>query len=269
MKLTDIPGKMPVPFGVNGQRTDILSATVSGSNKASYPDGFPQITMLDESAGGVPPLGQNVNQILYELAADMRWSNSGGPMQYDSDFCTTIGGYPKTARLIGTDGITEYVSTVDDNTTDPDSTSSSGWTNYSNLFLRKANNLSDLGSLVNTLGNLGFSGKIGPTGHFTIPFNYGGDLILAIVQWGGFSGKTGTSATSAGIYENSSISVTWDTPFPTACLQVITGGASDVPGVGQQELTWNLAKSLSGGVFGVQCRTGGATLNGSYIAIGY
>lgn len=267
MKLTATPKKMPVPFGVNGSREDLLSTAATGDSTASYNNGFPDITMLNESAGGVPPKGQDFNQILYELAAAARWADAGGVRQYDSTFATSIGGYPKYTRLIGSDGVTEYISTVDDNTNDPDS-SSSGWTNYTNLFMRKENNLSDVTSLVSALGNLGLSGLVSANGYIIIPVNYGGVLFKVYVQWGGFSGKT-TDSSSFGIYENSSISVTWPTAFPNNCLQVITGGASDVPGTGQQELAWNLSKSKSGGVFGVQCRTLGATLNGSYIAIGY
>lgn len=269
MKLTNLPSLQEIAFGINGQRTGTLpDSSTSGLPNASYNDGFPPQTMLNESAGGVPPKGQDFNQILYELSANAQWFNSGGPMQYNSDFSTAIGGYPKYARIIGSDGVTEYISTVDDNTTDPDSSSSSGWTNYTNLFLRKSNNLSDLGSLVSALGNLGLSGLISANGYIVIPVNYGGVLFKVYVQWGGFSGKT-TNSSSWGVYEESNITVTWPEPFPTACLQVITGGASDAPGTGQQELAWNLSKSKSGGVFGVQCRTLGATLNGSYIAIGY
>ena len=119
MKSSDIPKKMPIPFATNGQRLDIISETISGSNKASYPDGFPSITMIDESAGGVPPLGQNINQILYELASAMRWSNVGGLYQYDADFSTSIGGYPQGSRVIGSDNKTIYTSLTDDNTDSP------------------------------------------------------------------------------------------------------------------------------------------------------
>ena len=118
---------MPVPFATNGQRTEILSDSVSGSNEASYPEGFPAITMLDESAGGAPPLGQNFNQILFELSSAMRWSNAGGLYPFDNSFSTSIGGYPLGARVVSNDGLKIYKSLVDDNTTDPNSSSSSGW----------------------------------------------------------------------------------------------------------------------------------------------
>ena len=109
---------------------DILSASVSGSNKASYPGGFPSITMLDESAGGAPPLGQNINQILYELASAMRWANVGGLYPYDSDFSTSIGGYPAGARVIDSDNRTIYVS-LEDNNTDAPTSGTGTWFNES------------------------------------------------------------------------------------------------------------------------------------------
>ena len=130
MKSTDVPSMMPVPFATSGSRTDILAASLSGSNKASYPDGFPPITMLNESAGGAPPLGQNFNQILFELASAMRWANVGGLYSYDSTFSTSVGGYPAGARVIGSDNRTIYLSLEDDNTDDP--TSGTGtWYNES------------------------------------------------------------------------------------------------------------------------------------------
>jgi hypothetical protein len=73
MNRTDAPKKQPVPFSVNGPREDLLSTTPAGSNQASYDVGFPAITMLLKSAGGLPPKGQDMNQILYELSSIGRW----------------------------------------------------------------------------------------------------------------------------------------------------------------------------------------------------
>ncbi len=50
---------------------------------------------------------------------------------------------------------------------------------------------------------------------------------------------------------------------------MITGGSSDVSGVGQQEMAWSLGKTKTYGIFGFQCRTPNASMNGSYLAIGY
>jgi hypothetical protein len=77
MNRTDAPKKQPVPFSVNGPREDLLSTTPAGSNQASYDVGFPAITMLLKSAGGLPPKGQDMNQILYELSSIGRWFSAG------------------------------------------------------------------------------------------------------------------------------------------------------------------------------------------------
>ncbi|WP_232351066.1 hypothetical protein [Edwardsiella ictaluri] len=132
MKLTDIPAKQAVPFGVNGQREALLPTTPAGDNKASYNNGFPPVTMILKSAGGVPPKGQDMNQILFELSSLCRWFSAGGAIPFDQSFCTAISGYPKGARILGNDGYTVYISTIDSNTNDPN-TSSTGWLNLAKL----------------------------------------------------------------------------------------------------------------------------------------
>ncbi|MGJ7100943.1 hypothetical protein ABMZ87_17790 [Morganella morganii] len=118
MKLNDIPKLMPVPFGVSGPRTELLQSSPAGDRKASYKDGFPPITMLLKSAGGLPPDGGNMNQILFELASGQRWSNAGAGYKFNATFSDAVGGYPKGAQLLSNDGTKVYVSTKDDNKTD-------------------------------------------------------------------------------------------------------------------------------------------------------
>lgn len=130
MKLSDVPKKMPVPFAINGTREDLLATAASGDNTASYNNGFPDVTMLDESAGGIPPKGQDFNQILFEVGGTSRWSNAGGAYLYDADFSTAIGGYPNGAVVLGSDNVTRYQSIIDDNTNNPNSTTT-GWLNIS------------------------------------------------------------------------------------------------------------------------------------------
>lgn len=126
MNRTDSPKKQPVIFGVNGQREDILDTTPSGDNTASYNSGFPPITMILKSAGGLPPKGQDINQILYELSALGRWSSSGVMNTFDSAFATSIGGYPSGAFVLGDDLKTVYRCTTDGNTANPNSVTT-GW----------------------------------------------------------------------------------------------------------------------------------------------
>lgn len=143
MNRSDAPVKQAVPFGVNGQREALLSTTPAGDNTASYDAGFPPVTMILKAAGGLPPKGQDMNQILYELSALARWFSAGVINSYDAAFSTAIGGYPKGSLVVGTDGTTQYLSTTDSNLTNPN-TGGAGWFNVSDGYLKSANNLSEL-----------------------------------------------------------------------------------------------------------------------------
>ncbi|HCR3555386.1 TPA: hypothetical protein ON737_001413 [Morganella morganii] len=127
MKLNDIPKLMPVPFGVSGPRTELLESSPAGDRKASYKDGFPPITMLLKSAGGLPPDGGNMNQILFELASGQRWSNAGAGYKFNATFSDAVGGYPKGAQLLSNDGTKVYVSTKDDNKIDFNASPGPDW----------------------------------------------------------------------------------------------------------------------------------------------
>lgn len=131
MNRTDSPAKQSKPFGVNGPREPILSTTPAGDNTASYDAGFPPITMILKSAGGLPPKGQDMNQILYELSALGRWASAGAKNTYDSAFATAIGGYPSGSYVLGDDLKTVYRCTTDGNTANPNTTTT-GWAKVAN-----------------------------------------------------------------------------------------------------------------------------------------
>ena len=126
MNRSDSPKKQPKPFGVNGQRVAILPTTPAGDNSASYEQGFPPITMILKSAGGLPPKGQDMNQILYELSALGRWSSTGALNTFDSEFASEISGYPSGAMLISGDGERIFINTTEGNLSDPNS-NGAGW----------------------------------------------------------------------------------------------------------------------------------------------
>lgn len=169
MNRTDAPVKQSTPFAVNGQRESILPTTPAGDNTASYSDGFPAITMILKSAGGLPPKGQDMNQILYELSALARWGSSGAINAWDAAFSTAIGGYPMGAQVLGTDGTTRYISTTDSNATNPN-TGGAGWFNLTTGYLKTASNLSEIAAagpaaVAKALENLGLgSGLTGVVG---------------------------------------------------------------------------------------------------------
>lgn len=207
MKRSDSPSKQPKPFGINGQREDILPTTPSGDNTASYESGFPPITMILKSAGGLPPKGQDMNQILYELSALCRWASAGALNTFDSTFSTGIGGYPKGSLLFSDDGLNAYINTTDDNTANPNS-GGSGW---KDLF---------------TFMGLGSAAKLSaPTalssanGWMRIPYLLGGVEKNIIYQWGNFAGVS-----------SGDTPVTFPIPFPNAVRQVSVSAAASGTG---------------------------------------
>lgn len=133
MQLTNTPGKLVLPFANAGAKNTIPTASQIGitAGAASLTDGFPPLTRTPIAAGGVPPSGLDMNGILYELSAILRWANAGGGYAYDAAFATNpnVGGYPKGARIMRSDGLGYWFNTVENNTTDPEDAgaAAAGW----------------------------------------------------------------------------------------------------------------------------------------------
>ena len=127
MKSSDLPTlKFPIVWGANagpGYIRDIPVDSQIGiqDGAASLSDGYPPLTMTPVGAGGVWPFGQDTNGILKEITSWLQWYQAGAPVSYDSSFSSTIGGYPKGAilQVSGSPGW-YWLSTVNDNTSDPD-----------------------------------------------------------------------------------------------------------------------------------------------------
>ncbi len=124
MQLINAPGKLVLPFANAGAKNTIPTASQIGivAGAASLTDGFPPLTRTPLAAGGVPPSGLDMNGILYELSAILRWANAGGGYVYDGTFAadSNVGGYPKGARVLRSDGLGYWFNTADNNTTDPE-----------------------------------------------------------------------------------------------------------------------------------------------------
>lgn len=132
MQLSNAPGKLLLPFANAGAKNTIPTASQIGitAGAASLTDGFPPLTRTPIAAGGVPPSGLDMNGILYELSAILRWANAGGGYAYDAAFATdsNVGGYPKGARIMRSDGLGYWFNTVENNTTDPEAAgAAAGW----------------------------------------------------------------------------------------------------------------------------------------------
>jgi len=89
---------------------------------ASLELGFPPITMVDPvSQAGIPPFGQDFNGIFKQITAYLVWLQSGGGFFFSQDFVDENGGYMEGAVLqSATDKTRFWISTADDNETDPD-----------------------------------------------------------------------------------------------------------------------------------------------------
>ncbi|MDP8834177.1 hypothetical protein QZQ24_14370 [Serratia marcescens] len=152
MKLTDKPRQIAVPFasGTADKNTIPNNATqeTKEKGKAAYDSGFPPLTMTAIAAGGIPPHGKDFNGLLNDITVAIRFSQAGGQYTFDSAFTSAIGGYPRGAMVLSSDGSKIWWNTVDSNTTDPDGASAAGWKNLladpNGLFLQKSQNLADL-----------------------------------------------------------------------------------------------------------------------------
>ena len=128
MLVSSIPVKIPTPFASGAGGSYIRSVPIPSqigitAGAASFTDGFPPVTF---QAGGAPA-GTDVNGLFNQITAWNRWHQAGGPIYYDATFSAAIGGYPNGATLRQVSNPSVYwVSTVDNNTTNPD-TGGAGW----------------------------------------------------------------------------------------------------------------------------------------------
>lgn len=134
---SQIPPKFNIPWGNSAGAAYITypqpqSSQIGTVNcRASLTDGFPPLTFTSSGAGGCPPFGQDINGILKQITLWNQWNSMGGPVFYDATLSAAIGGYPKGARLTSTVLTGRvWISTADNNTTNPDDTTgaAANWT---------------------------------------------------------------------------------------------------------------------------------------------
>lgn len=130
MQASQVPAKFNIPFA-NGASAGFIRSIPQSSQigitngAASLTDGFPPLCFQPIASGGVPPFGQDFNGILNQISSWSRWQAAGGPIQYDGNFCSAIGGYPSGATLQSAlSPATEYINLVDNNYSNPDASSS-------------------------------------------------------------------------------------------------------------------------------------------------
>ena len=133
MLASSIPSKFSIPFANSAGGAYIRTIPTASQigivpGAASLTDGFPPLNFLPTASGGIPPAGEDHNGILNQITKWSQWMAAGGQVPYDSVFSAAIGGYPSGAILLAASGTNLWISTADNNTTDPD-TGGAGWVN--------------------------------------------------------------------------------------------------------------------------------------------
>lgn len=109
------PDLIPMPFAENatpGTIEPIQATTPTVPQDATWSAGFPQVTMQPLAAGGIPPRGQNFNGVLNALSQHIFHMQGGGQYKWDD----THGPYSIGDVLQSDDGLRSYVSVVNNNT---------------------------------------------------------------------------------------------------------------------------------------------------------
>lgn len=97
--------------------TASLPTTATGTGAASIAEGFPPKTMQDPTTTGIPPQGQDMNAFLKLISTHGYFLSAGGRYRWDSALVAASGGYPAGFVLQSDDGLSEFVSLVNNNTT--------------------------------------------------------------------------------------------------------------------------------------------------------
>ena len=129
MQLSQVPVQLVEAWATSGSKTNpipVPSQEGVTPGAASWTTGFPSLCDTPLIDGGIPPSMQDMNGGLYQMSAVDVWMCAGGGFPYNATFQTAIGGYPKGGRVLMASGNGYWVSTVDNNMTDPD-TGGTGW----------------------------------------------------------------------------------------------------------------------------------------------
>ena len=120
-----------IPFCNTGNKNTIQLTHQAGQDPedATYQEGFPPVTMLNEDAGGLPPKGLDFNGIFYELSSPIAHYCRGDRIQFDATYAAAIGGYAKGWIVASNDYQKDYISLVDNNLADPNGTNTT-WAVY-------------------------------------------------------------------------------------------------------------------------------------------
>ena len=150
MLVSSIPYKFEYVWGQTAGGSYITAPipATAAQPAASQTLGFPPLTATPTGSGGTPPNIADVNGALNYASLWVQWTQAGGPVGYDATFSGWISGYPNGALIYAAAGGHYWLSTVDNNTSDPD-TGGANWTNFPQALINTA--VSALFSTVNVV----------------------------------------------------------------------------------------------------------------------
>lgn len=114
------PDLILTPFGKDAQPGTIdpipdAKLPSDPPQKATWTTGFPLVTMTPLPAGGIPPRGQDVNGVLKAISEHTVFVGGGGQYKWTQGYVTKNGGYSKGDVIQSNDGLNSYVSLIDSN----------------------------------------------------------------------------------------------------------------------------------------------------------
>lgn len=86
------------PFADSGDK-NIIPETATGTQQASLDEGFPPVTSLPLTQGGIPPERKDFNGLGNLLSKQYFYLQNGGRFTFNQDVSDAIGGYPQNATL--------------------------------------------------------------------------------------------------------------------------------------------------------------------------
>lgn len=236
------PIHIPAVFAEGGNKNPIQKTLQVGQDPQSmtWTSGTPLITMTPIADGGKAPQGQDFNGVLNAVCAHTVFGQNGGRYKWSQDTIDNYGGYSKDFIIQSDNGVTEFISLIDNNTVNPNTTLGTSWAVYAgqgsvpNASSTTAGILRVLNVLTSTDINAALSAAMGkqiqdvlnsflfPTANNIIRIPFGNRTFMA--QWG----KTPNQDFPV---SGTVVDVTFPTAFPTACMNLqltidSTGGSN-------------------------------------------
>lgn len=298
MLASAVPTKIQLPFATSGDKVavPIPSQIAVTDGRASFTDGFPPLNATPLSAGGVAPFWTDFNGLLNQITAIQQWQCAGAGFKYDATFATAIGGYPAGAMLTSPSGNQTWLNLADNNSTDPNGGSSSGWvlatpgsnTGISLLASPRTLTRADIGAVILWAGG---SGYVLPTpsslgllvgNRVTVCGGSPGSVVVvsagsgATIINGSVSGSVGVQAGQSAVFVVAS-GTSWQVIENTAAMQNNADFNNNLIGSGWQKLPggfvmqWGVSPNSSGetvtGTFPIAFPTGCLIMVGSLYGV--